>query len=68
MRKPHIQVFEVHNQHLPRATRDMTYGPFEGFSARVVSLIPNGKDITFVGVEMEGSYPFIINKWEKYCV
>ena len=67
MSKPYIQVFEVFNQYLIRATQDMNYyNTF--FSSRVISLIPNGKNRTLVGVEMEGSYSYITNKWEKFFV
>ncbi len=67
--KPHIQVFRVWNQYLPQATRKMTCTLHEGFGARVVSLIPDEKNATFVGIEMEGSYSFMINQWkEKFCV
>ncbi len=65
--KPYIQVFEVFNQYLTRVTRDMNYYG-TCFRSRVISLIPNGKNRTLVGVEMEGSYPYIINKWEEFFV
>jgi len=65
--KPYIQVFELYNQYLVRATRNMNCND-DFFKARVISLIPNGKNRTLVGVEIEGSYPYVTNQWEEYFV
>lgn len=51
---------------LPRATIEMNCFS-DSFESRVVEII-SGEDNSIVIVELDGSYPYITNKWESFIL